>query len=617
MGLEAPTGGRRWLLATWRKFLVPLGPPLLLLCAAAYLLAPIFADAGALGGWDQNYYHAFDETARRSLLEFGEFPLWNPFHCGGRTLVGHVGNLHLHPLFWLLALPLGTAIAYKLYLLLHILLGMWGMMLYLRDKGALPTGQLLGALTWGACGYFSWHFAGGHVSYYGLTLIPWVLICLDRGRRFPRYGLWAGLLLASSFLLAGAYAFPFLVLLVGVHSVYWAIAERSARPMLTAMLAALTSVGITAIKFLPVLSFTLDHPRPSALLDSVMPNEISTMLLSQSHNHGRWGEHAFTWPEYGAFIGIVAYVLGLVGAFWQGMRHRHELLMLLFFVALVCGNLHPACAYPLLRKLPVYSDLRVPSRYIIFVAFYLCTFAALQWSVLETRLGDWLAARESPRWVLRAPLLLGFGLALFGGYEVASFGRVEFGRTYNVQPVAARQQPYHLEDVPNGPRDAYLGPWHNIGIVNCYEEAANPRSALLRRGKNAAQVLLAAPARGQAARTRWTPNSIRIEVTLERGGPVLINQNYDKHWHASQGEVFDYRGLLALRLPPGRYDVTLRYRPRPWLIGVALSLSSLLALISILVLLVRRSGKGLWWGLFPRRLVEGEERDVDNASDAS
>jgi hypothetical protein len=293
---------------------------------------PIFEHVTWFGGWDQGYFHGFDETARKTVLDYGQVPLWNPYHCGGRTLAGHVANLHLHPLFWLLALPFGTAIAYKLYLLIHVFLAMFGMDLYLRARGADGVGSILGAVAFGASGYFSWHFAGGHISYYGLALTPWLLIFLDRSREHIRYGIWAGLVLASVFLMGGAYSYPFMVLLVAVHVLVFCIKDRSARVFWAASIAALVSLGAAGLKTGPVLDFTLQHGRPSALLESIAPWEFVQMLLSRSHEYGRWLDHPFTWPEYGAYIGYAAFGLAVIAMLTRPRKHLYFIGMAVFLL---------------------------------------------------------------------------------------------------------------------------------------------------------------------------------------------------------------------------------------------------------------------------------------------
>lgn len=576
---------------TLRASVTKLYRPLIWLALALGFVFPIFASWGAMGGWDQTYFHAFDETARRTILDFGQFPAWNPYHCGGRTLVGHVANVHLHPLFFLLVLPLGTAVAYKFYLLLHIFLAIAGTDCYLRERGAEDLGALLGGVAFGACGYFSWHFAGGHVSYYGLTLTPWLLICLDRARTHVRYGIWAGLVLASTFLMAGAYSYPFQVLLVAVHTIVYSVRDRSWKPLITACIAAAVSLGVSGIKVGPVLDFTLRHSRPSPLLEKIMPWEIFRMLLSREHGYGRWPGHPFTWPEYGSYIGYLPLGFALAGLFRQTRERAFAVAMVCLFGLLVLGGHGDWSPYALLRKLPVYKDLRVPSRYMIFVVFFLAVlagFAMSAWRRAIERVPD------APLWRRYLPHIV----LLVAIYEVLSFGHVELKRTYNIKkPVPVKPHKEFFQSWVGRPQvESYLGPYRNVGITNCYEEGANPRSRYLRRGR-VPQVYLADRRDGSISAIHVTPNIVTFHAKLSRETLVVLNQNFDTGWRTPQRKAEDYRGLIAFRLPAGEHDVVARFRPTSLVLGAIVSIVAILGIIAAFVIIRRRERKG-WGELF-------------------
>ncbi len=571
---------------------------LLLLLATAFIFPVFTAPPTFFGGWDQGYFHGFDETARKALLEYGQFPLWSPYHCGGYSLAGHVANLHLHPFFWLLALPLGTAIAYKIYLLIHVFVGMWGMDVYLRERGADRVAAILGVVGFGACGYFSWHFAGGHLSYYGLTLIPWVLICLDRARVKMRYGVWIGVILALVFLMGGAYSYPFMVLLVAVHAVVYSIRDRSVRIWGATVLAGVISLGLAGVKTGPVFDFTLHHPRPSAILESIVPVELLEMLLSRDHSYGRWKWHPFTWPEYGAYVGYIVLILAGVAVISQFRKRGYYLGMLVLFAALVLGKHTDYSPYALLRQLPFYDNLRLSSRYVIFVVFYVAALAAFGLTELRQRLNKWRPTWQLSRWLRALPLVI----VAVGVAEVLSFGVVEFKRTYNVRPIKARTGGAYYQSTARRPQtESYLGPFQNRGIVNCYEEGARPLSKHLRLGKYIAQIYPVDQNAGAAHQTFWSPNEIRFRAKLKRETVVVINQNYDHNWRAAGFAVVAHRGLLGIRMPPGDHRATLEFRPFSFTVGLLASVVTGLGIFLGLLALKRRDAAPWREILFPRK----------------
>ena len=84
------------------------------------------------------------------------------------------------------------------------------------------------------------------------------------------------------------------------------------------------------------------------------------------------------------------------------------------------------------------------------------------------------------------------------------------------------------------------------------------------------------------AKGTFRPNSITVEVDLQRPGILVINQNYHRDWHANRGELFGSDGLIALRLrETGVYTIHMRYIPRSFYAGLIISIFSLLVLAFI------------------------------------
>ena len=90
-----------------------------------------------------------------------------------------------------------------------------------------------------------------------------------------------------------------------------------------------------------------------------------------------------------------------------------------------------------------------------------------------------------------------------------------------------------------------------------------------------------------------TPN--RIEVETDGGGGMLgINMNHHAGWEedgADPGEVTSREGLIALRLPPGRANAALIYRPSSFFFGAGCS-AVFLGVLLVIVLLQRRIKAG-------------------------
>lgn len=72
------------------------------LCLAliAYYVSPLWRNLTHWGGtFDWGYFFFLAEVDRKSLVEFGQFPLWNPYYCGGAVHLANPQTYFLGPTF--------------------------------------------------------------------------------------------------------------------------------------------------------------------------------------------------------------------------------------------------------------------------------------------------------------------------------------------------------------------------------------------------------------------------------------------------------------------------------------------------------------------------------------
>src|SRR3989338_11644027 len=103
--------------------------PLLIFTILALLfIYQIFQNITYWGGgdWDQHFFYS--EAARKTILEYHQFPFWNPWYCGGNALLAHPESLFLGP-FFILNLIFGTVIGFKLPILVPLIIGLLGLYL--------------------------------------------------------------------------------------------------------------------------------------------------------------------------------------------------------------------------------------------------------------------------------------------------------------------------------------------------------------------------------------------------------------------------------------------------------------------------------------------------------
>jgi hypothetical protein len=81
------------------------------------------------------------------------------------------------------------------------------------------------------------------------------------------------------------------------------------------------------------------------------------------------------------------------------------------------------------------------------------------------------------------------------------------------------------------------------------------------------------------------PTLVKVAAAVpEGGGYVVLLDSYDPNWIAlvdgQRAPLLEADGLFrAVRVAPGRHDVVLRYRSRPLMIGLSISLATALGLV--------------------------------------
>jgi hypothetical protein len=127
----------------------------------------------------------------------------------------------------------------------------------------------------------------------------------------------------------------------------------------------------------------------------------------------------------------------------------------------------------------------------------------------------------------------------------------------------------------------------NTGVVDAYETIPFCRYArAVTDSDYRGEFYLVDKEKGDASLKEWSPSKFVFHVALKTGNSLVINQNFWPGWHTSQGTLKDYQGLLAVDLRPGVYDVTVRYLPVRFLIGIGIFI--LMIAVSTIVIATKK-----------------------------
>jgi hypothetical protein len=565
--------------AGWRAWGVAIGG----LVAAAVFWQPAFRSLQATGLWDWQYFHHMWETGYVAWKRFGEWALWDPYHCGGVTLFGNPQSQVLAP-FYFLSFLVGPTPASKLWVVLHAAAGFSGAWLFARRAGGLgPRAAALVSVAWAASGYFAWHGARGHSAFMPFYYLPWLLLAWRAAEVDRRFAAAVAALLALVLLEGGVYPFAFFVLVLAFEMVTGLVQSRRRTAVLQAgaVTLALTAL-LGAIRLLPILDEVRRYRRRRIFADSLTPSEVLEMLTAREHDLIQPG-HPYLWTEFGSYVGWGVLALATLGALLAWRRGRFSWAVgLAVFTAFLLGDHGPLSPWALLQRLPLYGSLRVPSRLAVLVTFHLALLAGLGLQVLEDaaarRLGRGSRARLVP--LAAGALVALLALDLFA----ASRAIVDEWRGLPIRRHAPAQR-YYLDGEREYLRWYASFPGLGVGATQCYEPMRPARATGLWTGPGPQVRIVGAT--GRVFDWGRSVNRAFAEVRLDAPGTLVFNQNHAPGWRSSRGRVYaDVRGRLAVEAPPGRYRVELRYRPRTLWPGLLLSGLGLVAS----VLVVRRPG---------------------------
>ena len=533
---------------------------------------PMFRSPLATGFGDWQMIHHNWEAAYVAISRFGEWPLWDPFHCGGVPILGNPESQVYSPWF-LLSFVFGTVIAVKLMVLGHMACAAAGVYWLARRRYELrPEAAALAGIAWSCCGCFVWDAAGGHATFLSFAFAPWLTYFIHRGGDWLREAAAVGSLLLLTLVEGGTYPLPFFLLWTVFELCVRAAARRD---VLGSVRFAAISYGVLAvcgaIRFVPIYLALKANPRQVPNHDALSLSDIWRMLTARSHPW-RVPDHPFVWAEYGSYVGVAVVLMALIGLVLVLRQRRwHLLLGLALFTSLMLGNVGDYAPYSLLHHLPVYDSLRVPSRFAIFFTLYLALLAG-------HALDQGLRRLQRPRSVTTIGVLVALGVCV--DLNVASWPQTNLWTGAPLSQEAPAQE-FHL--VARNYHESYASyPRLNLGTRVCYVGGMNwPVSSALWLG--ARPQIDVSPQAGELLHWERTPNTFRARVLLRSETRLRFNQNAAPGFVSSTGTISDNKGLLALDLPDGQHDLTVRYSPAELVPTAAVSGIGLIGLFAILM----------------------------------
>lgn len=373
---------------------------IILLCIPIIVfMLPMLMTGNNISPGDPDYIFHLAEAGRKSIIEYHQFPWWDPWLSGGIPLFGSIiyGLVSLQTPF---TLVFGAVIGWKLAIVAYQIVGFFGFKkLFQESFGTERLRAILLAYIPVLGSFFIYRAVGGHSPFLLLVFFPWLLHFFLQ-RRVKRSWLWFALVLSFMVWTSPHYITIMSVLIVGIWFFYelagqiftfWRTNKRLKMVNFSAdvlfFVKAFSLTGILCIyRMFFAATFIRDFPRPEFITSEPFTGVVRGLQAIWSpfpYTHALSLPSGWGWMEASSYIGLGSLAaLVLIGLAWIIQVRKHSIknaahslftyspliLITLFvtFFTLGMGDFSKYSPYSLLHNLPIFSSMRVATRWLMW-----------------------------------------------------------------------------------------------------------------------------------------------------------------------------------------------------------------------------------------------------------
>lgn len=388
---------------------------------------------------DLTRYYYPTKQILREIVQNGEFPYWNRYFSAGQPIAANPEHEVFYPLTWLILLP-SYDLGYRLHILVHIYIGLFGMYALLRSMELRASAAFFGALAFG--------LGGIYLSYINLLPIlfcaAWLPLTCLYVRKFLLHPSLRAFSLAALFLgLQFLVAEPTTVMqtgfLIGMYALYrgWYAARDAEAPATSAvpeMLARVLFIALISIAAILVgaaqMIPAIDHAAESArarpfdftlvkawsmpwakFAEFIYPNFLGHIAVKRVMWY--WGGGLY--PGMGSpfifsiYAGLLIFALAIAGFFVRPRGGRFVLILCVFSFLIALGGHTPFLK--LLYDAGIATSIRYPEKFVLIAVFALIVFGS---QMLDRMLRGDEAVRDAAMGFVLATTVVAAGIAIAG-----------------------------------------------------------------------------------------------------------------------------------------------------------------------------------------------------------
>ncbi|MBI2580897.1 hypothetical protein HYV85_03750 [Candidatus Woesearchaeota archaeon] len=571
----------------------------LLVLLSLIFLSPIFTDFSKWGrkDWDQHTF--YNAVPIKTVREYGQFPLWNPYYCGGSPLLANIQSAFLTP-FFVFPLLLGEIDGMKLQVVAYFIAGLIGMYFLAKKTGIKGPAAILPPMLFMMSSMFSLKVREGTTTFFPVALLPWAFLFFLKSLTDKKHIISTALVLALIFFGGGHYALPYAILFLAIYASLHSFEKRNLTPMLKLVFICALTLLLGAVKFLPSLEFFDEQPRLTSANEGTTLNIAAHAFLDRNQEHTQWLEgQQYWWHEYGSYVGAVPLLLFILGAVFCFRKTWKLALMALLFFILYLGSKSPVNLWSVLHSFPVFSSMRIPSRFDILIMLCSALIAGIGLSYVARKLSEFFAKKRIAVTAAKTALyLIVFGILAFSFADLTIVSRQNLANTFTFEPLNAianfkasehfyqTNATYELQGYEHS--SLYPVFLSNRGKVDCYEETHPPISALHIEDSGYRGEVYLLNGRGNATISYFSPNKIIVKIDAGENDTLILNQNYYKGWRTNYGEADAMDGLISKRVTPETKRMKFYYLPKSFIFGSLITVLSTSILFVYMAVICRR-----------------------------
>ena len=578
---------------------------LALVVLAVIFLLPIFNNAENLGIRDWGIVYLYNGVARASILDYGQMPFWNPYHCGGNFLLAHPQATIFSPSY-LFVLLFGVALGLKLQILFFFIVGALGAYFLARKLGAGEISSTLVGIVFAFSTVLTFYVVEGTSIYLAYAWIPWAIFFYYKSKESFKFSPICALFILLIFLDGYVYGFTIAITTLGLLALFDSIVEKKFKYIFIFAIIMVLLMLLGAFKFLPLYEVLGEVPKTAALSNEggYTAGGFFTALFDRTQ--GPFGHPDILqsmkvgeWIYANMYIGVLTAIFAVLGILLFFKKKLPLLLTLLAVVIISFGNNSIINIYSLLKRVPLlYTSFYYPTRYHLTIILFLSLFAAFFLSKFEKT--NLVINKKHIKKETNA-ILVGI-LILIVLVDLFFVSRGYLSKVFIAPPHTIDRSPqfYQTESLrtPNPYTDGIVIPniyesvygnkmytnfLENKGTTNCYEHfklktAAAPRYLVngtlnpLYRG----EVYLEKG--GNASISKFTPNEVTVNVNAASSDILVLNQNYYTSWRAKggSGDAFNYNGLVAVPVSASTKQVVFYQYSKSFVLGLIVSIIAII-----------------------------------------